>query len=154
MNKKLIVIAIIVLTLCVITTQRLSGEEKAESSAVDKIFTSVEKNKEQPGPAVPTDASAPAYRILQEKNKMVLLLCIVAATPVFLILVLFFMKKAGNCSADNVVHGSALVLVIQGTTFIVVASPTSEQLTAAIGVLGAIAGYLFGSVTRKPEKSG
>jgi len=47
------------------------------------------------------------------------------------------------------VNAIGLVLVIEGTMFITVSALTSEQLTAPIGILGAIAGYLFGSAKRK-----
>ena len=123
----------------------------SDTKQVDKIFSSVQKNTGHAVTSVETEASAPAFRMLQEKNKIILLVCIIVMTPIFLYLVLSHIKNAKDHSSDHVVHGSALVLVIQGTTFIVMASPTSEQLTAAIGVLGAIAGYLFGSATRRKE---
>ena len=91
------------------------------------------------------------FRTLQEKNKIILLVSIMIATPVFLFLVLYSINKTEDHVADHVVNGSELVLVIQATTFIVIAAPTSEQLTAAIGVLGAIAGYLFGTSNRSRQ---
>jgi hypothetical protein len=41
-----------------------------------------------------------------------------------------------------------LVLVIYATILVVVIARAEQQLTAAIGVLGAIIGYLFGSAAR------
>jgi len=87
--------------------------------------------------------------ILQERHRMFLLLAIVVSTPILLALVLFFLKKAPNSSGDSLVHAIGLVLVIEGTMFIAVSAITTEQLTAPIGILGAIAGYLFGSAKRK-----
>ena len=93
--------------------------------------------------------------ILQERHRMFLLLAIVVSTPILLALVLFFLKKAPNSSGDSLVHAIGLVLVIEGTMFIAVSAITTEQLTAPIGILGAIAGYLFGSAKRKAtEKTG
>lgn len=93
--------------------------------------------------------------LLQEKHRMFLLLAIVVSTPILLALVLFFLKKAPNSSGDSLVHAIGLVLVIEGTMFIAVSAITTEQLTAPIGILGAIAGYLFGSAKRKAtEKPG
>jgi len=42
-----------------------------------------------------------------------------------------------------------IALVIQAILFMAMASLTSEQLTSAIGALGAIAGYLFGRATKQ-----
>ena len=93
------------------------------------------------------------YRLLQEKHKLYLLLGIIVFTPIFLWLVLTYIRKCDSLNSEGVVHASGLVLIVQSTTFIVIAAPTSEQLTAAIGVLAAIAGYLFGSSSkRKNEK--
>ncbi len=124
---------------------------ESSTSKIDKILNQAKKNKAESVQTVEAEASAPLFRMLQEKNKMILLVCIIIMTPIFLYLVLTHIKNSNNYASDHVVHGSALVLVIQATTFIVVASPTSEQLTAAIGVLGAIAGYLFGSATRQKD---
>lgn len=89
------------------------------------------------------------YIMLQEKHRMLLLIAIVVSTPILLALVLFFLKKAPNYSGDSLVHAIGLVLVIEGTMFIAVSAITTEQLTAPIGILGAIAGYLFGTARHK-----
>ncbi len=87
--------------------------------------------------------------ILQEKNRMWLLIAIIGSTPVILGMVLFCLKNKENCSEESLVNAIGLVLVIEGTMFIALSALTSEQLTAPIGILGAIAGYLFGSAKRK-----
>lgn len=91
------------------------------------------------------------FRKLQQIQKTYLLVAIIAATPIMLFLVLFFIKKSPHHTPENLVNVSALVLVIQATTFISVYAPTSEQLTAPIGILGAIAGYLFGQYKKREE---
>jgi hypothetical protein len=45
------------------------------------------------------------------------------------------------------------VLVVYATILVVMIGKTDQQLTAAIGILGAIAGYLFGAAT-KPGSGG
>lgn len=89
------------------------------------------------------------YRELQEKHKLWVVLLISAMTPLFLFLVLHFLKNSSDNSGGNIVNVTGLILVIQATVLIVVTSTTSEQLTAAIGVIAAIAGYLFGSSKQK-----
>jgi hypothetical protein len=43
------------------------------------------------------------------------------------------------------------VLVIFATVLVVILAKVDQQLTAATGILGAIAGYLFGKTTKSPE---
>lgn len=93
------------------------------------------------------------YRMLQEKHRLWLLIAIVISTPILLIIILLSLKKAPDCSGESLVNVIGLVLVIEGTMFIAVSAVTTEQLTAPIGILGAIAGYLFGSAQRKTTKS-
>jgi len=90
------------------------------------------------------------YRTLQERNKIVLLVAISVTAVFFLLLTLYFIYRGKNYTPSDIVHGTGLVLVIQAILFVVVFSPTSEQLTASIGALGAIAGYLFGKVASTP----
>lgn len=89
------------------------------------------------------------YRILQERNRMNLLIAIIISTPILLVIVLFCLKNSPRCSEESMVSSVGLVLVIEGTMFIGVSAQTNEQLTAPIGILGAIAGYLFGAAKRR-----
>ena len=91
------------------------------------------------------------FRAKQEQNRFYLLIVLLLVMPLSLLLVLWFIRKSEDYTERSVINASGLVLVIQATTFVVIASPTTEQLTAAIGVLGAIAGYLFGSAKSRDE---
>lgn len=99
-----------------------------ESSATDETTTDV----------VPTTK----LRIENEFWYIVLLsgLCISSLT-----IILSFLKHKDH-SAKDIVNAAGLTLIIFGTIILVMVVSTSEQLTAAIGILGAIAGYLFRSV--------
>ncbi len=76
------------------------------------------------------------------------LLCIFS-----LIVVLWFLQKHDH-SPKDVVNTAGLILIIFGTIILVLVVSTSEQLTAAIGILGAIAGYLFRSVQDQGSEKG
>jgi len=39
-----------------------------------------------------------------------------------------------------------LIIIVYGTIILVLVAEAEQQLTAAIGILGAIAGYLFGTI--------
>ncbi len=97
--------------------------------------------------------SAINYRKLQEHQKLWFVILISVMTPVFLFLALNFLKNSQDNSGTNIVNATGLVLVIQATVLIVVTSTTSEQLTAAIGVIAAIAGYLFGSSSQQQRSA-
>lgn len=94
------------------------------------------------------------YRNRQLDMKKWVVVCIGVLTPVVLGLVLHALGK-NKGTPEQIIYGSGLVLVVQGVLFAAVYAPTTEQLTAPVGLLGAIAGYLFGSRDNKsPESRG
>jgi hypothetical protein len=86
-------------------------------------------------------------RRAQEKFKLFECLILSVLLVLSLAIVLKSINKA-NYSAENIVNVSGLVLIIFGTIFIVIMAKVDSQLTASIGILGAIAGYLFGTMKR------
>lgn len=54
--------------------------------------------------------------------------------------------------AKDLVTIIGLVSVIFGTIILVLVVDTTETLTAPMGILGAIAGYLFGTAQRKDNE--
>jgi hypothetical protein len=137
----------------VLITGTAAFAQNIDEKKLDSIFkeaqTYAQGNKEQTampsGQDLAVFKESAAFRILQEENQNRLLTYTVVITPLFLFLVLLFIRISGHYGPDHIIHGSALVLVIQATIFLVIASATHEQLTGGIGVLGAIAGYLFGA---------
>ncbi len=67
------------------------------------------------------------------------LLCLISLGVILLFL------KGREHNARDIVNAAGLTLIIFGTIILVLVVDTTEQLTAAIGILGAIAGYLFRS---------
>lgn len=90
------------------------------------------------------------YRWLQEQHRQTQLMILVGAMTIALIIVLFFLRTHGRHTSKALVNGAGLVLVIFGTLYVSECAITSEQLTAPMGILGAIAGYIFGSRRRQP----
>jgi hypothetical protein len=68
-----------------------------------------------------------------------------------LIVVLRFIVRTPNHSASDIVHATGLIFIVYGTVFLSMTATTDQQLTAPIGILGAVAGYLFGQM-KKPEE--
>ena len=87
------------------------------------------------------------YRMAEESNRLILALSVMGAGILSLLLVLAFLKSRGT-APETMVTGSGLVLVVFATVLIVILVKRDEQLTAATGILGAIAGYLFGKATK------
>lgn len=96
------------------------------------------------------DAGYSILRIAEEDNRRLLALCIMGTAIVALGFVLTVLLKRG-APAEMVVAGSGLVLVIFATVLVAVLAKSDQQLTAPIGILGAIAGYLFGKTSKGTE---
>lgn len=108
----------------------------------------------QAGQAAPASDQAAAdysrYRMEEEANRRLLALSVMATGILSLFLVLMYLKSR-EAPPDTIVNGSGLVLVIFATVLVVILAKVDQQLTAATGILGAIAGYLFGKSTNSPE---
>lgn len=99
------------------------------------------------------------YRLEEGSNHRVLALSVMGAGLFSLFLVLWYLNSR-EATPETMVNGSGLVLVIFATVLVVLLAKAEQQLTAATGILGAIAGYLFGKTTKgsdaeqKPGKTG
>jgi hypothetical protein len=89
------------------------------------------------------------YRIEEGSNHRILALSVIGAGLFSLFLVLWYLKSR-EATPETMVNGSGLVLVIFATVLVVILAKADQQLTAATGILGAIAGYLFGKATKDP----
>jgi len=86
--------------------------------------------------------------IINRLDKNFLTICLlIAAMLVSQFTLLYFINRT-KPSADEIFHASGLVLIIFGTILVVILVETDQQLTAPIGILGAIAGYLFGRLSQ------
>jgi Na+-transporting methylmalonyl-CoA/oxaloacetate decarboxylase beta subunit len=105
-----------------------------------------------PPPQAPAEESGgfALYRMAEESNRLILALSVMGAGLLALFLVLTYLKSR-EAPPESVVTGNGLVLVIFATVLIVILVKRDEQLTAATGILGAIAGYLFGKTAKGPE---
>jgi O-antigen/teichoic acid export membrane protein len=139
------------LTLSAHATASLSelNNEAALSAQQSGLATTME-------PPQPTELGV--LRKDEEANRLVLAIIVTGAATVSLMLVLIALYKRQSLP-EAMVAASGLVLVIFATVLIVILAKTDQQLTAPIGILGAIAGYLFGKSTKgteteqKPEKA-
>ncbi len=151
-----VLLAVLLFAACVGSAMAQEAEDAQRKAEVLDVAKNVEEMADQfediqSGNLVSVEEykALVEFRTLQETHKQLFVMAICITTPIFLILVLFFIRKSNDNSGSHIVSATGLVLVIQATVLIVLTSSTSEQLTSAIGVLGAIAGYLFGSAKVK-----
>ena len=144
------------LVLCVWIVASLAAQTDPPQEPVSSRFDyeNVQNELKAPQAVAPAPADSFTNEFLREQvtseRWYIVLLCIVSI--VSLSVVLFFIKTSKDYSARDVVNASGLNLIIFGTIILVLIVDTHEQLTAAIGVLGAIAGYLFGTLQKRAEQ--
>ena len=62
------------------------------------------------------------------------------------VLVFKALSSRSDCTTRDLLNVMGLVLIIFSIVLIVIIADTEQQLTTSVGVLGTIAGYLFGSL--------
>lgn len=139
----------------------LYAEPQSEkvSSLVQHFSASAPSGESDVGGMGEVDTGYSLLRAAEEDNRRLLALCIMGTAILALAFVLTILNKRG-ASPESIVAGSGLVLVIFATVLVATLAKSDQQLTAPIGILGAIAGYLFGKSTKgaetgqKSEKAG
>jgi len=75
----------------------------------------------------------------------------------YLVAILTLSLRVEKIEGTSIIHLTSLALIVYGALALALVPTTTEQLTAPIGILGAMAGYLFGHAQGKsstPEKEG
>ena len=93
------------------------------------------------------------FEVLQENHRHLFTLGAMAAAVLCLLLVLVFIYKKPLPGRECVTL-VGLVLVVFGVIILIQVVDNETQLTASMGVFGAIVGYLFGSVSSRQSGSG
>ena len=90
------------------------------------------------------------FKMEEESNRRLLAILVVVAAVLSLLIMLTYLSWR-QASPETMVNGSGLVLVIFATVLVMILAKADQQLTAATGILGAIAGYLFGKATKASD---
>ena len=72
-------------------------------------------------------------------------MALIVSVPITVGILLWTLARHQHSRTADLVNGTGLVLIIFAIIFVVVIADDDRQLTTSIGVLGTIAGYLFGS---------
>ena len=86
------------------------------------------------------------FRVKQDSIRFYEVILLATMSLLSLAIVLKYMKDSKMCGARDMLNGTGLVLVIFSTVLVIIIADVEIQLTAAMGVLGGIAGYLFGTL--------
>lgn len=88
------------------------------------------------------------YLRLKEYIRAMAVVLIIATAIIAQFLTLRCLHTVALCTPSHVFNATGLIYIIFGTILIVTIADNKDQLTASIGILGAIAGYLFGRMSR------
>jgi hypothetical protein len=85
------------------------------------------------------------YRTTLERYRFYEVVVLALLAVISLFVVLSFIRSSTQFQPRDMVHATGLVLVVFSTIIVILLADVEVQLTAAMGVLGGIAGFLFGS---------
>lgn len=122
---------------------KLSESEKAQ------VEKAIEREKSRQNLLHQDEIADRLLLQLKEKQEDIRLYEVILLTIMSLcalMIVLKCMKDSKVCNARDMINGTGLVLVIFSTVMVIIIADAEIQLTAAMGVLGGIAGYLFGTI--------
>ena len=102
-------------------------------------------------PAAATDRVYMDLRLALERYRLLEIIAISAAAVGLLVTVLKYLTKSHH-TAPQIINVGEVIFIIFGVMVIVVMADNETQLSASMGILGAIAGYLFGKY-QKAEQS-
>ena len=68
----------------------------------------------------------------------------IIALGVLVIIVMAFVLRSKNASADDAIRAFSVTLIIIGTMVLIAAGYSNDQIAPAMGLFGTVAGYLLG----------
>jgi hypothetical protein len=119
----------------------------SDTSNINDIMKSISDNR----PVMTSTKIMTHTGITEPEFRLRLLYCIFVTVPIILCIILFFIYKKSDSTTEDLIHATGLVFVIYATLMVVLATVNSEALTAAIGIIGAVAGYIFRGSTKSKE---
>jgi hypothetical protein len=142
----------------------LGGEKSHDTVALtydEAIRQAPQSNQAEMDRLSDLDQKAHEYRMALETNKLIECSLLSGMAILSLIIVLSFVKKLhvsapGNgplSLTDDMLSASGVILIIYATVFLVLVADVNEQLSPSFGILGAIAGYIFGRRTSPRARS-
>lgn len=149
--KFIFLATVLVGSVLVVGSLSIAEDTHVSLSELEQELQAGAEKVDQPakGPTI-EDGDYTRYRMQDGTNNLILALSVMGAGLFSLFLVLWYLKSR-DAPPETMVNGSGLVLVVFATLLVMVLAKADQQLTAATGILGAIAGYLFGKTTKSTE---
>lgn len=139
MKNILLLIAFIIPGSCI------HAEENSDTRDIIEDFNYETVSQKEPVSQRQADTNTLQLVLINNNQNYVL---ITASLFTFTLLVITFLMKITPHQPNDIITIIGLVSVIFGTILLVLVVDTTETLTAPMGILGAIAGYLFGSAQK------
>lgn len=151
-------VGVLLATLLVLTAGGVpasADDVQALLNEIDQVARSVNGagSSATPSELAVADQLTHDYRMAQARYKLYESVLLAIFALVSLVIVMGFLAKKPNSAAIHLVNASGLVFVIFGTLFLVLLADVDEQLNAGIGIMGAVAGYLFGTMRARVADS-
>lgn len=122
----------------------------AATQALAAASAALESVQSRP-PVTPAEGSALSATSKQKQyshdmviTERISIILLAVVSVVFLLTVLYYISRRTHRASDLIV-AAGLISIVFGTLILVLVCQSLEQLTPAIGILGAIGGYLFGA---------
>ena len=125
------------------TFEQVQSDYSYHNIQTSKQNTNTQKNTEY------GQTTAERMKLIEVNMYFVKIVAYLYAFSLFMIIVLMWIT---HHNAKDIVTIVGLLSVIFGTLLLVLMISNTEQMTAPIGIFGAIAGYLFGSGQRKEDQ--
>ena len=121
--------------------EEIQDVSELDSLGFDEVFDRIAMEEAASVPAPST-----SVKFVRVQNEFYYVIILASLCLISLSIVLFFLLRLKHdAKPKDVVSGAGLIIIVFGTIILVLIVDTNEQLTAAIGILGAVAGYLFRS---------
>ncbi|HHH37706.1 MAG TPA: hypothetical protein ENK77_03725 [Epsilonproteobacteria bacterium] len=143
LNTILLVLALLLLGKTSIYATEGSIDQSSE------VISEFSNPGQQKKPSIKDKKQTETVTLSLIKNNLQYVMITAGMYAFVLIIIIILMKMTPDHQAKDLVTIIGLVSVIFGTILLVLIVDTSETLTAPMGILGAIAGYLFGTAQKK-----
>jgi len=146
--KTVLLKILLLIALLTIAETAVYSEEKDNNQVVNDMAVEYDYNNAvaQKKPNIQT--SAERVMLIKANVQYVQITAILYAFSLIIIIIFMWDKKH---QAKDIVTMVGMASVIFGTLLLVLMVGDTQQLTAPMGILGAIAGYLFGSSKKTDE---
>jgi len=129
-----------------IEEQLITAYDKAAASSATGSVPTAEPQ--------PKDYSVEQYhqfRMAQQRHRVTFAI-LLGVTALLAHFVVLRSLPRNNEASSHIVSATGLIYIVFGTIILVVIANTETQLTASMGILGAVAGYLFGKQRSEAER--